>query len=95
MAIKAIRDKVIVLPIENETTTAGGIVIPDNAKEKPLKGKVIDVGTGKVYESGTVVPLEVKTDDVVLYGQFAGQTVKINGTDHLILREDDILAIID
>ena len=95
MAIKAIRDRVIVLPIDAETTTAGGIVIPDNAKEKPLKGRVVDVGSGKLFENGNVVPLEVKQDDVVLYGQYAGQTVKIENVEHLILREDDILAIVE
>ena len=95
MAIKAIRDRVIVLPIDAETTTAGGIVIPDNAKEKPLKGRVVEVGSGKLFENRNVVPLEVKQDDVVLYGQYAGQTVKIENVEHLILREDDILAIVE
>lgn len=89
-----IRDRLLVKPQEVETKTASGIFIPDNAAEKPLKGQVLAVGTGKVTEDGTIVPLVVKEGDTVLFGKYAGQTVKIDDIEHLIMKEDDIMAIV-
>ena len=95
MEVKPIRDRLIVKPIEAETTTASGIVIPDNAKEKPLKGKVLGVGGGRVTDNGAVIPMVVKEGDTVLFGQYAGNAVKINGDEHLVLKEDEVMAILD
>jgi chaperonin GroES len=94
MKIKPLQDRVLVLSIEEEQKTKGGIVIPDTAKEKPQEGKVIAVGTGKFAEDGKRIPLEVKKDDRVLFGKYAGNEIKIDGVEHLIMREDDILAIL-
>ncbi|MEM1001238.1 MAG: co-chaperone GroES [Bacteroidota bacterium] len=89
LSIKPLADRVLVEPMEAETTTAAGIIIPDNAKEKPQKGTVVAVGTGKKDE-----PLTVKVGDTVLYGQYGGTDLKFEGTDYLMMRESDILAII-
>ena len=94
MNIKPLNDRVLVLRIEEEQKTAGGIVIPDTAKEKPQEGKVIAVGSGKVNDEGKRIPLEVKKNDRVLFGKYAGNDIKIDGVEHLIMREDDILGII-
>ncbi len=94
MALQPIRDRILVLPEEKESVTSSGIVIPDNAAEKPLQGKVIAVGTGKVTEDGSIVPLVIKQGDTVLFGKYAGQTVKINEVEHLVMKEDDIMAIV-
>jgi len=94
MALQPIRDRILVLPEEKESVTSSGIVIPDNAAEKPLQGKVIAVGTGKVTEDGTIVPLVIKQGDTVLFGKYSGQTVKINEVEHLVMKEDDIMAIV-
>jgi chaperonin GroES len=94
MTYVPIRDRLLVKPEEVETKTASGIFIPDNAAEKPLKGRVLAVGTGKVTEDGTIVPLVVKEGDTVLFGKYAGQTVKIDDKEHLIMKEDDIMAIV-
>jgi chaperonin GroES len=94
MNVKPLHDRVLIKRIEEEEKTKGGIIIPDTAKEKPIQGKVIAVGKGKVTEDGKVVPLEVKEGDRVLFGKYAGTEVKIDGEEHLIMREDDILAII-
>ena len=91
--IKPLADRVIVAPMEQETMK-GGIIIPDTAKEKPQQGKIVAVGPGKVSESGERVAPEVKKNDVVLYGKYAGTEVTVEGSDYLILRESDVLAIL-
>ncbi|MCA1988545.1 MAG: co-chaperone GroES [Desulfarculus sp.] len=94
MKIKPLQDRVIVKRMEEEQKTAGGIIIPDSAKEKPQQGKVLAVGPGKVLEGGTRVDMTVKEGDLVLFGKYAGSEVKIDGEEVLIMREDDILGII-
>jgi chaperonin GroES len=95
MKIRPLQDRVIVKRIEEDEKTAGGIIIPDSAKEKPMEGEVVAVGNGKVLENGTKVPLDVKAGDRILFGKYAGTDVKIDGVEHLIMREDDILGIIE
>ena len=95
MKIRPLQDRVIVRRIEEEEKTKGGIIIPDTAKEKPMEGKVIVVGKGKVLEDGKIHPLDVKAGDRVLFGKYAGTEVKIDGEEHLIMREDDILGVIE
>jgi chaperonin GroES len=95
MSIKPLQDRVLVKRVEEETKTKGGIIIPDSAKEKPVEGKVIAVGTGKVKDDGTRIPMDIKVGDRILFGKYAGTEVKINGEEHLIMREDDILGIIE
>jgi chaperonin GroES len=95
MKIRPLHDRVIVKRLEEEEKTKGGIIIPDSAKEKPLEGKVIAVGKGKILENGEVRPLDVKDGDRILFGKYAGTEVKIDGDEHLILREEDILGIIE
>ncbi len=94
MKIKPLQDRVIVKRLEEETKTAGGIIIPDTAKEKPQQGKVMAVGPGKVLEGGTKVEMTVKKGDLVLFGKYAGSEVKIEGEEYIIMREDDILGVI-
>jgi chaperonin GroES len=95
MTIKPLHDRVLVKRIENtEEKTAGGIIIPDTAKEKPLEGKIVAVGKGKILEDGKVLPLDVKEGDRVLFGKYSGTEAKIDGDEYLIMREDDILGII-
>jgi chaperonin GroES len=94
MKIRPLQDRIIVKRLEGEEKTKGGIIIPDSAKEKPMEGKVIAVGPGKLNEKGTRVPPEVKAGDKVLFGKYAGTEIKIENEEHLILREDDILGII-
>jgi chaperonin GroES len=94
MNIRPLQDRVIVARVKEETMSKGGIVIPDTAKEKPIEGKVVAVGNGKVLENGTVRKLDVKAGDTILFAKFAGTEVKIDGQDRLILREDDILGVI-
>ena len=94
MKIKPLNDRILVLRTEGEQKTAGGIFIPDTAKEKPSEGKVIAVGNGKILENGTVQSLEVKSDKI-LFGKYAGTEIKIEGEEHLIMREDDIIAIVE
>jgi chaperonin GroES len=93
MKIKPLHDRVIVKRIEEEETTKGGIIIPDTAKEKPIEGEVVAVGSGKKLENGKVQPLEVKEGDRVLFGKYAGTDINIDGEEHLIMREDDIIAV--
>jgi len=93
--IRPLQDRVIVRRLEEEEKTEGGIIIPDTAKEKPMEGKVVAVGKGKVLEGGKVVPLDVKEGDRVLFSKYAGTEVKLDGEEHLIMREDDILGIIE
>ncbi|MGD8253101.1 MAG: co-chaperone GroES [Syntrophobacterales bacterium] len=94
MKFRPLHDRVIVKRVEEKEKTAGGIIIPDAAKEKPQQGKVIAVGKGKILENGKVSPLDVKKGDRILFGKYSGQEIKIDGEEHLIMREDDILAII-
>ena len=95
MAIRPLHDRVLVRRIEDETTTAGGIVIPDSAKEKPAQGEILAAGNGKILENGDVRPLDVKVGDKVLFGKYAGTEVKVDGEELLVMREDDIVGVID
>jgi chaperonin GroES len=95
MKISPLHDRVIVKRMEGEEKTKGGIIIPDTAKEKPVEGKVIAVGSGKVLENGKKAPLQVKEGDRILFGKYSGTEVKIDGEEHLIMREDDIIAIVE
>ena len=96
MKIKLLHDRILVKRIEEqEETTKGGIIIPDTAKEKPLEGRVIATGKGKILEDGKILPLDVKEGDRVLFGKYAGTEIKIDGVEHLIMREDDILGIVE
>lgn len=95
MKIRPLQDRVIVRRLEEEEKTEGGIIIPDTAKEKPMEGRVVAVGKGKVLEDGKVVPLDVKAGDRVLFSKYAGTEVKLDGEEHLIMREDDILGIVE
>ena len=94
MNIQPLGDRIVIKPLEAEEKTKGGIVLPDTAKEKPQEGKVVAVGKGKVLESGKVEPLEVKVGDVVLYGKYSGTEITKDGDEYLIVRQEDILAII-
>jgi chaperonin GroES len=94
MKVTPLHDRVLVVRIEEEEKTSGGIIIPDSAKEKPQEGKVIAVGAGKLDEDGKRIPLDVKKGDRVLFGKYAGNEIMIDGVEHLIMREDDILAIV-
>ena len=94
MKIRPLHDRVVVERIDAETKSAGGIVIPDNAAEKPDQGKVIAVGNGKILEDGKVRPLDVKVGDRILFGKYSGTTVKIDNTEYLVMREDDIMGIV-
>lgn len=95
MKVRPLHDRVIVRRIEEEEKTKGGIIIPDTAKEKPIEGKVIAAGKGKTLENGKKQALEVKKGDRILFGKYAGTEIKIEGEEHLIMREDDIIAIIE
>src|SRR4030095_10304893 len=95
MSLRPLQDRVIVTRVKEEGMTKGGIVIPDTAKEKPVEGKIIAVGNGKVLENGSVRKLDVKAGDTILFGKYSGTEVKIDGEDRLILREDDILGVIE
>jgi chaperonin GroES len=95
MNIRPLHDRIIVERLEEETKTAGGIIIPDTAKEKPQQGRVIAVGKGKKTEDGKVLPLDVKTGDKILFGKYAGTEIKIEGKEFLMMREDDVLGVIE
>lgn len=95
MKIRPLQDRIIVKRIEEEEKSKGGIIIPDTAKEKPQEGKVVAVGKGKVNEDGKVTPLDVKVNDRVLFGKYAGSEINIDGDEHLIMREEDVLGIIE
>ena len=96
MKIRPLQDRVLVKRLEDEVEkTKGGIIIPDTAKEKPQQGKVIAVGKGKKNEDGTVVPLDVKVGDRILFGKYAGSEIKVDGEEHLIMREEDILGVLE
>jgi chaperonin GroES len=94
MNIRPLHDRVIIKRMEEERTTAGGIVIPDSATEKPSKGEVMAVGAGKVLDNGEVRALELKVGDKVLFGQYAGTTVKYEGEEYLVMREEDVIAVL-
>ncbi|HEU4381857.1 MAG TPA: co-chaperone GroES [Anaeromyxobacteraceae bacterium] len=95
MKIRPLHDRIIVKRVEEEERTKGGIIIPDTAKEKPIEGKVVAVGNGKVLEDGKVRPLDVKAGDRILFSKYGGTEVKIDGEEHLIMREEDILGVIE
>lgn len=95
MKLRPLQDRILVQRVEEETTTKGGIIIPDTAKEKPSEGLVIAVGKGKVSEDGKNIPLDVKKDDRILFSKYAGTDIKIDGQEYLIMREDDVLGIIE
>ena len=95
MNIRPLHDRIIVERLEEETTTAAGIIIPDSAKEKPQQGIVKAVGKGKVSEEGKVMPLDVKVGDKVLFGKYAGTDIKLDGKEYLMMREDDVLGVVE
>lgn len=95
MKVRPLADRILVKRVEEETKTAGGILIPDNAKEKPMEASVVAVGAGKALPDGKVRPLEVKIGDRVLFSKYSGTEIKLDGAEHLILREDDILGIVN
>lgn len=95
MNLRPLQDRIIVKRVEEETKTAGGLFIPETAKEKPQRGEIVAAGNGKKTEDGKVLPLDVKVGDVVLFGKYAGTEVKVDGNDYLMMREDDILAVVE
>jgi chaperonin GroES len=95
MSLRPLHDRIIVQRLEEEEQRVGGIIIPDTAKEKPQQGKVINVGKGRVEKDGKITPLDVKPGDTVLFGKYAGQEVKIDGTEYLIIREEEVLGVIE
>ncbi len=95
MSLRPLHDRIIVERLSEDEKTKGGIIIPDTAKEKPQRGKVIAIGKGKVCEDGTIRPLDLRAGDVVLFGKYSGTEVKINNEDRLIMREDDVLAVVE
>jgi chaperonin GroES len=95
MKIRPLHDRILVKRLEEETKTSGGLFIPDSAKEKPIQAKVIAVGAGKLDKNGKLIPLDVKAGDKVLFSKYSGSEIKIDGEEHLIMREDDLLAILD
>ncbi len=95
MQIRPLRDRVLVEPLDAEEKTAGGIIIPDTAKEKPMEGKIVAVGAGSKNDEGKVAPLDVKTGDRILYGKWSGTEVKVDGDDYLIMKESDIMGVIE
>ena len=95
MNLRPLHDRVVVKRMEEERTSPGGIVIPDSATEKPIKGEVLAVGNGKVNDSGDVRPLDLKVGDTVLFGKYSGTEVKVDGEDLLVMKEDDVMAVIE
>ena len=95
MKIRPLHDRVIVKRLESETKSAGGIVIPDSAAEKPVQGKVVAVGKGKILEGGDVRPLDVKVGDKILFGKYSGTEVKVDGDELVVMREEDVMAVIE
>ena len=95
MKLRPLQDRILVQRVEEETTTRGGIIIPDTAKEKPIEGKVVAVGKGKIGDDGKRIALEIKKDDKILFSKYGGTDVKIEGEEYLIMREDDVLGIIE
>jgi chaperonin GroES len=95
MNIRPLQDRILVRRVQEEEKTKGGIIIPDSAKEKPIEGEIVAVGAGKVLEDGKVRALDVKTGDRVLFGKYAGNEIQVDGVEHLILREDEILGVVE
>ena len=95
MKIRPLNDRVLVIREDEEQKSAGGIIIPDTAKEKPQRGKVVAVGPGKIGENGQRIPLEVKAGDRILFSKYAGTDIKLDGVEHVFMREEDILSVID
>ena len=95
MKVRPLQDRILVKRVEEESKTKGGIIIPDSAKEKPAEGKVVSVGNGKVCDDGKRVPLDIKENDRILFGKYAGTEVKIDGEEYLIMREEDVLGVIE
>jgi len=95
MKVRPLQDRLLVRRVEEQERTKGGIIIPDSAKERPLEGEVISVGNGKRLEDGTLVPLDVKKGDRVLFGKYSGTEIKVDGVEHLILREEEVLGVIE
>jgi len=95
MKLRPLHDRVIIKRMDNERTTASGIVLPENAAEKPDQGEILAVGNGKIGDDGKVVPMAVKTGDKVLFGKYSGQSVKVDGDEVLVMREEDIMAIVE
>jgi len=95
MKFRPLQDRILIKRIENESKTSGGIIIPDAAKEKPQEGKVVAVGNGKKLDDGSTVPMDVKKGDTILFGKYSGSEIKLDGVEHLILREDEILGVIE
>jgi len=95
MKLRPLHDRILVQRVEEETTTKGGIIIPDTAKEKPAEGKVVAIGNGKTGDDGKKIPMEIKPNDRILFGKYSGTEVKVDGEEYLIMREDDILGIIE
>ena len=95
MKIRPLQDRILVKRIDEEEKTKGGIIIPDTAKEKPMEGKVIAVGNGRVAEDGKLLPLDVHKGDRVLFGKYSGTEIEVEGDEHLIIREDDVLAVLE
>jgi chaperonin GroES len=95
MKLQPLQDRIVVRRVEEEEKTRGGLIIPDSAKERPLEGEVVAVGSGKRLDDGTVVALDVKQGDRVLFGKYAGTEIKLDGVDHLILREEEVLGIVE
>ena len=94
MKIRPLHDRILIKRVEEEQKTAGGIIIPDTAKEKPQEGRVVAVGTGKVTDEGKVIPLEVSAGDRILFSKYSGSEINLDGEEHLIIRQDDVLAIL-
>ena len=95
MKVRPLHDRILVKRLDSEAKTKGGIIIPDTAKEKPQEGEVIAVGNGKILDNGTKVPLDVKAGDKILFGKYSGSEITLDGDEHLIIREDDVLAVLE
>ena len=95
MKVRPLHDRILVKRLDQEAKSKGGIIIPDTAKEKPMEGRVIAVGAGKVNEEGVVTPLDVKAGDRILFGKYSGTEIKLDGDEHLIIREEDVLAVLE
>ena len=95
MKVRPLHDRILVKRLDQEAKSKGGIIIPDTAKEKPMEGRVVAVGTGKVADDGTVTPLDVKKGDRILFSKYSGSEIKLEGDEHLIIREEDVLAVLE
>ena len=95
MSLRPLQDRILVERVEETQKTKGGIIIPDTAKEKPVEGKVVAAGNGRVGEDGKLIPMEIKVGDTILFSKYGGTEVKIDGTDYLIMRQDDVLGVVE